>query len=163
MIPKWVKFILEFFIKYFIIVMTGLNTGIYRYRRRMNMNQAGIYNYLNILDKAADASWKRLEVVANNLSNVDTPNYKRQDVNFERLLEKELQTQGSLDRRVAHVNLKNINHTTYTDMEDFSYRLDGNNVDEAAEQAEVASEQIRYQMLAEAMSSEFNRLKTAMS
>ena len=44
---------------------------------------SGAYNYVNVLDKAADASWLRNEAIANNIANVDTPYYKRQDVNFE--------------------------------------------------------------------------------
>ena len=44
------------------------------------------YSYINVLDKAADASWIRNEVIANNLANISTPNYKRKDVNFEHYL-----------------------------------------------------------------------------
>ena len=35
------------------------------------------YNYINVLDKAADASWTRNDVLANNIANADTPGYKR--------------------------------------------------------------------------------------
>ena len=41
------------------------------------------YNYINVLSKAADASWIRNEVIANNIANNDTADYKRQDVVFE--------------------------------------------------------------------------------
>ncbi|MHB8131035.1 MAG: flagellar basal body rod protein FlgB [Mobilitalea sp.] len=41
------------------------------------------FNYINVLDKAADASWQRNEVISNNIANVDTPGYKRKDVQFE--------------------------------------------------------------------------------
>ena len=41
------------------------------------------YNYINVLDKAADASWTRNDVLANNIANADTPGYKRKDVQFE--------------------------------------------------------------------------------
>ena len=37
------------------------------------------YNYINVLDKAADASWTRNDVLANNIANADTPGYKRKD------------------------------------------------------------------------------------
>ena len=33
------------------------------------------YNYINVLDKAADASWTRNDVLANNIANEDTPGY----------------------------------------------------------------------------------------
>lgn len=41
------------------------------------------FDYINIMDKAADASWKRESAISNNIANADTPGYKRQDVDFE--------------------------------------------------------------------------------
>jgi flagellar basal body rod protein FlgC len=36
------------------------------------MISTGAYNYINVLDKAADASWTRNTVIANNIANDDT-------------------------------------------------------------------------------------------
>lgn len=127
------------------------------------MLNSGIYSYINVLDKAIDASWIRNTVLNNNLANATTPGFKRQEVRFEENLEKELKKLGSVDSRVSNVNLSHLNYETYTDLSNYSYRLDGNNVDEAAEQAELASNQIKYQALVRALNSEFNRLKTAMT
>ena len=44
---------------------------------------SGIYNYINLLSKAADASWVRNTVLNNNLANVSTPGFKRSDIAFE--------------------------------------------------------------------------------
>ena len=52
------------------------------------MNNMGVYNYINVLDQAADAAWQRNEAISNNIANVDTPNYKRQEVDFESELKK---------------------------------------------------------------------------
>ena len=41
------------------------------------------FDYINVLDKAADASWLRETAIMNNLANTDTPGYKRQEVDFE--------------------------------------------------------------------------------
>ena len=51
------------------------------------MINTNIYNYINVLNKAADAANTRNEIITNNLANVDTPNYKRKDVSFENYLE----------------------------------------------------------------------------
>ena len=48
------------------------------------------FDYINIMDKAADASWKRESAISNNIANADTPGYKRQDVDFESALKREL-------------------------------------------------------------------------
>lgn len=127
------------------------------------MLNSGIYSYVNILDKAIDASWVRNSVLDHNLANATTPGYKRQEVRFESSLEKELKKLGSVDKRVSNVNLAHLAYETYTDLTNYSYRLDGNNVDESMEQAELASNQIKYQALVKALNSEFSRLRTAMT
>lgn len=126
------------------------------------MINTGIYNYINVLGKAADASWARNEVLNNNIANATTPGYKRKDVRFESYLENELRGFGSIDQRINNIKYKNLNYTTYTDLSNYRYRLDESNVDMAVEQAELASEQIRYQALTTAMNSEFSRLRSAM-
>ncbi|MBP3543669.1 MAG: flagellar basal body rod protein FlgB, partial [Lachnospiraceae bacterium] len=110
-----------------------------------------------------DASWARNEVLNNNIANATTPGYKRKDVKFESYLEHELRGFGSIDQRINNIKYKNLNYTTYTDLSNYRYRLDESNVDMSVEQAELASEQIRYQALTTAINSEFNRLRTAMS
>ena len=47
------------------------------------MISSNAFDYINVLDKAADASALRNELIANNIANQDTPGYKRQDVDFE--------------------------------------------------------------------------------
>ncbi len=42
-----------------------------------------LFNGKKIIHKALDASWKRNEVIAQNIANVDTPGYKRKSVSFE--------------------------------------------------------------------------------
>lgn len=121
------------------------------------------YNYINVLSKAADASWIRNEVIANNIANNDTPEYKRQDVVFESYLQKALSGEGNLDKKVSNMNLGRLNATVYTDLEELSYRLDGNNVDIATETANLAENQIRYYTLLDSMTQEFSRIKTALT
>lgn len=66
------------------------------------MFTTNVFDYTNILDKAADASWMRENVITNNIANIDTPGYKRQDVDFESVLQKALgkTKYSSLDKKV---------------------------------------------------------------
>lgn len=121
------------------------------------------FNYINLLDKAADASWKRNEIIANNIANVDTPGYKRKDVQFESYLMSALLGDNSLDRRVGEANQRPLEATVYTDNSNVSYRLDGNNVDIDTESANLAQNQIRYYSLMDSMTQEFSRLKTVLA
>jgi flagellar basal-body rod protein FlgB len=49
-----------------------------------------IFTKLNILEKGLDASWTRNEVLANNIANADTPDFKRSDIEFESVFQKAL-------------------------------------------------------------------------
>ncbi|MBQ3545052.1 MAG: flagellar basal body rod protein FlgB [Lachnospiraceae bacterium] len=128
------------------------------------MISSNVYNYVNVLDKAADASWIRNEVISNNIANVDTPNYKRQDVEFETYLLAQLQGANSsnLSATVAGMDLDSLNSTIYTDSSLLSYRLDGNNVDIDTENVELASNQLKYQALVGSIVNEFSMIKSAM-
>lgn len=127
------------------------------------MISTNAFDYINIMDKAADASWTRENVIANNIANVDTPGYKRQDVDFESALKKELGSTKytSLDKKVRALNtdLSGLSVSPYTDAVNYSYRLDGNNVDVDTENVELASEQLRYELLTTAINEEFSRMK----
>ena len=101
------------------------------------------YNYINVLDKAADASWVRNEVIANNIANVDTPGFKRKDVVFESYLQQSLSGKGSFDEKVRDINLSGIKPSVYTDYAQLSYRYDDNNVEISTESANLAENQIR--------------------
>jgi flagellar basal-body rod protein FlgB len=129
------------------------------------MIQSSAYSYINVLDKALDASNLRETVITNNLANVNTPGYKRREVDFESLLRQELdQTKWeSLDEKIDNVNLNHLDAGVHYDMAAYSYdyRLDGNNVDVDTENVELASEQLRYQLLANSVTQEFTRLSTA--
>lgn len=129
------------------------------------MINTDIYNYVNILDKAADAANLRNELISNNIANVDTPNYKRKDINFESLLQAELGGEKNLSTAVKNANsdLTTLDPQVYTDNSSLSYRVDGNNVDIATEEAYLAENQIKYQALVDLMSQEFSRYKTVLS
>ena len=130
------------------------------------MFTTNVFDYTNILDKAADASWMRENVITNNIANIDTPGYKRQDVDFESVLQKALgKTKYSiLYKKVRELNqdLGKLTTTSYTDAANYSYRLDRNNVDENTENAELASESLRYQLLTTAITNNFSRMQTVL-
>jgi flagellar basal-body rod protein FlgB len=129
------------------------------------MINTNIYNYVNILNKAADAANTRNTLISNNIANVATPNYKRKDIDFESVLQAELAGEKSLDKAVASANqdLSVLDPQVYTDNSSLSYRTDGNNVDIATEEAYLAENQIRYQALVDLMSQEFSRYNTVLS
>lgn len=128
--------------------------------RKMVLSNA--YNYINVLGKAADASWTRNDILANNIANADTPNFKRKDVQFETYLADAVAGTDSLDETIANIDLNELNATTYVEQVGLSYRYDGNNVDIHTENVELAKNQLKYYTLMNSMTQEFSRLKMAM-
>lgn len=127
------------------------------------MFSSNIYSYVDVLNKAANASWLREQTISNNISNADTPGYKRKDVDFESVLREELGNMKyiTLDSKIEHADLSHLNASTYVDSASYSYRIDKNNVDIDTENVELASEKIRYEALTDSMTQEFSRIKAA--
>lgn len=130
------------------------------------MFSTNAFGYINVLNSAADAAWKRNEILNNNIANVDTPGFKRQDLKFEFVLENEIARQGktasTLDEKVRNVDYTRLKPWVYTDNSELSNRLDGNNVDIDTEEAELASNQLMYDGLINGINSEFQRIKTVL-
>lgn len=120
------------------------------------MLNSDAFGYVNLLDRSLDASAKRETIISNNIANVDTPGYKRKDIDFETELKHAILHSAniSIDQAVKNTTYSKLNDKQYIDHAGFSYRLDQNNVDVDTENVELASEEIRYQTLAKAVSNE---------
>lgn len=128
------------------------------------MIHTNVYDYINVLDKAADAAWLRNEAISNNIANATTPGYKRQDVAFESELKKALgkNRYKSMDAKVANIKTSRLQGRPYTDSAGFSYRLDGNNVDPETEQVMLVENQLKYQGLISSINQDFQNLQSVM-
>ncbi|MBR6307640.1 MAG: flagellar basal body rod protein FlgB [Lachnospiraceae bacterium] len=128
------------------------------------MIRSNAFDYINVLDKAADASWLRNDAIANNLANVSTPGYKREDITFEKELTKALKHSDyhTMDAKVKHLTTDQLQARTYKDYSSLSYRLDGNNVDPETESVMLAKNQIKYEGLLNSINSEFANLRSVM-
>ena len=116
-----------------------------------------IFANINLVNKAIDATLTRKELISQNISNVDTPNYKRQDIDFESVLAKEIQNRG-----VSNVDLNQLNAEIYTDKQSSSYRMDGNNVDIEVERSEETKVELRYNTLVTRITAQLNRFQTTL-
>ena len=125
---------------------------------------------VNFLKMGLDGAAKRQKAISNNISNVDTPNYKRKDVNFKETLKKKAAAYNRNDSQLslASTNKKHINKAGSISGADSNlkvstdktgnYRNDRNNVDIDVEMAEMAKNQIYYNTLAQQISNKFNML-----
>ena len=127
------------------------------------MINSNAFDYINVATKALDASYLRETVIANNIANVDTPAYKRQDVEFQSVLEDAIDSTKYKNLteavRGVNTNLDGLDAIQYTDANNYSYRIDKNNVDIDTENVELASEQLRYQSLSNSVTQDFNNFR----
>jgi len=107
------------------------------------------------LQDALQASSLRQQVLANNIANADTPGFKRSDVEFAGLLARALGESNQLAMEANNPrdlggisSLADLSPRVITDYST-SRRLDGNNVDMDAEQADMAANAIYYETAAQ--------------
>ncbi|OLN33477.1 flagellar basal body rod protein FlgB [Desulfosporosinus metallidurans] len=119
---------------------------------------------LNVLQKELNASSLRQQVLANNVANIDTPNFKRSDVDFQAVLNAALgQTNGDLSLKLT--SLRHIpgvaegDGTGIVTDQTTSLRNDGNNVDVDREMSNVAENGLYYNSLTRTISSQLGLLR----
>ncbi|SDK45070.1 flagellar basal body rod protein FlgB [Natronincola ferrireducens] len=128
-----------------------------------------MFQNIDIMTKSLNASWKRNEVIANNIANVNTPNYKKSHVVFEELL-KDYLNGSSISGRKTHeshidigiTDMKNLRHKTITPG-NYQTRRDGNNVDIDVEMAALAKNNITFNTLSTQLNNDLRRLKLAIN
>ncbi len=112
---------------------------------------------MTLLQKSLDAVWQRQQVIANNIANAATPGYKSQRLEFEDLLEKQLQKTGT-DEEGLQDALEKVEPRIVRD-ESTAAQEDGNNVDLDYENIEMARAQMQYSYMANSLNAQINRLK----
>lgn len=114
-------------------------------------------NYV-LAKKLLDVAHMRQQAIAGNLANVETPGYKRQDieVNFETEL-----------RRLAKSNdvkgISQLDARTITDLKSPNVRADGNNVQIDQELLSMQKNAVQYEFLANYTSNSLKQLRSAIT
>lgn len=121
---------------------------------------------LGIHETALRLRGQRAGVLANNLANVDTPNFKARDLDFKTIL-----NQADTENRLA-TQTTNEHHiktdTTADEPNELLYRtpqqpsIDGNTVEDQIEHAEYMKNALAFQTSFEFVSDEFKGLKSAL-
>jgi flagellar basal-body rod protein FlgB len=109
---------------------------------------------------------RRTEVLANNVANADTPNFKARDIDFKAVLAS--QSQGAEHTgRLRTTHTRHIDVTPLDAQEDLKYRnpmlpsLDGNTVDGHVEQAAFADNTVQFMASLRFLDSKFKGLMSA--
>ncbi|MBT8144759.1 MAG: flagellar basal body rod protein FlgB [Gammaproteobacteria bacterium] len=91
---------------------------------------------------------QRMQIIASNLANADTPNYKARDVDFRDMLQDE---RSGSSLKTYRTNDRHLGMSATVSNDDLKYRVplqpseDGNTVDAQFEQTSFADNAVRYQ------------------
>lgn len=123
-------------------------------------------NALGIHESALHFRSERASVLANNLANIDTPNFKAKDLDFKRALNQQMQAINRFD-----VNTTNEMHiggsSLLGDDGDVLYRtpqqpsIDGNTVEDQIEHAEYMKNTLAFQASFQFLNAKFQGLRSA--
>jgi flagellar basal-body rod protein FlgB len=123
---------------------------------------------IDMLNNTMDAGLLRRNVMANNIANSDTPNFKRTDVTFEAELKRALDSEKI---RPFPVNLTREKHIPFQRPQNWrdvkprrvldyltTSKNNGNNVDIEVEMMGMLENQLMYQTMSQIIMGEFNRV-----
>lgn len=120
-------------------------------------------DYVNFLEKTMDVSVLKRNVNADNISNVNTPNFKATTVNFDQLFDEKgyLQTKTTNDK---HIKMTFANNSDVKMEKDTTTKAgaDGNNVDLNQEMVSMVKNNYVFGMGVQAINKEFTLEKTAL-
>ncbi len=129
-----------------------------------------MFNQVDKLNQGLDASWKRSEVIANNIANNDTPGYNRASVAFEDYYRAALEQDAGGSFAMKRTREKHFAGAMETEPrievqvdESTTMRMDDNNVDIEKEMTDLATNTLYYYTLQSKVSSEFSQLSTAIT
>ncbi|MFJ8063828.1 flagellar basal body rod protein FlgB [Psychrobacillus sp. NPDC096426] len=114
------------------------------------------------LERGLGFSAAKQKTIAQNIANVDTPNYKARTVSFNEFLSKAKNSTISANR----TEQKHMNFSAQTsasglfDYNNYRYSNNGNGVDMDKEQANLATNQLYYNALVDRVSGKLNTLQT---
>ncbi|AFJ03460.1 Flagellar basal-body rod protein FlgB [Methylophaga frappieri] len=122
---------------------------------------------LGIHAEALRVRSQRAEMLATNLANADTPNFKARDIDFQAALKAANadQQSGKLERthqQHFQVNANSVDNPAIQYRTVIQDSLDGNTVDEQVEQAQFMQNAVHYQATLEFLGGKFQSLTKAL-
>ncbi len=117
-------------------------------------------NTMNSLENSLNYSTTKSKAINNNIANIDTPNYKAQDVSFQSLL-----NEATNNLQLKNTNEKHFSNTNHLPFHEIStktqstFNHNGNNVDIDKEMADLAENQIFHRSLIDRMNGKFQTLQ----
>lgn len=131
---------------------------------------AGIEQHVSVLSQAMTLRTQRHQILASNIANADTPNYKARDFSFEEAMQNAKAGKNS----AGGVNLAKTSAGHLSGMgssgpamlkfrTDTQSAVDGNTVEMDVERTQITDNALQYQILTQLISNKFQGMRSALS
>ncbi len=131
---------------------------------------ADISSHVSVYSKALDLRTQRHQVLASNVANADTPNYKARDFDFSSAMANAMNGRTSEGAITLATTAKgHLSGNGDSGLAKLQFRTetqsaaDGNTVDMDVERAQLADNAIQYQILTQLIGDKFKGLRSAMA
>lgn len=131
---------------------------------------ANIEQSLSVFSQALNLRTQRHQVLASNIANADTPNYKARDFSFETAMQNAMSGRSDVGRvDMARTSAGHISRSGAGGSADFKYRsetqsaVDGNTVDMDVERAQITENAMQYQILTQLITNKFQGIRSALA
>ena len=123
---------------------------------------SGIKQYLQIHSAALSLRNKKNEIIASNIANAATPNYKARDLDFNSEMSRHLKSGNLTTTNDKHFSLmRPVSQKGVSFREPLQHSLDGNTVELAVEQMEFSENSIKYSTTLSFLNSKISGLMSA--
>ena len=113
-------------------------------------------------EQALNMKASRLEVLAKNIANADTPGFKAQDINFQKVLSAQSGIAALTTTHARHLKTSLVNGDGLVYTNPYNQSLDGNTVEIAMEQAKYGKAAMDYQASLDFIQSRIGSIKRAL-
>ena len=131
---------------------------------------ASLEQSISVFSQALNLRTQRHQVLASNIANADTPNYKARDFGFEAAMQNAIAGRRDVGRvDMARTSGGHIVGAGAGGSAALKYRsetqsaVDGNTVDMDVERAQIAENAMQYQILTQLISNKFQGIRSALA
>lgn len=131
---------------------------------------ASLQQEMSVLTQALNLRTQRHQVLASNIANADTPQYKARDFDFDAAMKKAMDGRsvpgGVSLARTAAGHLPGVSSGGPAELKyraETQSAVDGNTVDMDVERSQIAENAMQYQILTQLIGDQFKGMRTALS
>jgi flagellar basal-body rod protein FlgB len=135
----------------------------------LEVSMSALAEKLSVYSQAMNLRTQRHQLLASNIANADTPNYKARDFNFEKAMQNAMAGHGAGSITMTTTSIDHLVGSGASTPAALQFRaevqssVDGNTVDMDVERSQISENAIQYQIVSQLITETFKGMRTALS